>query len=126
MRERRAAVRQRALGLFEREHARACDVFLLQVDQDQGLDDLRIHIGAQIDDRAHARALSCWRLKSYTAATKPCVINRIQGCSAHGTPVSLIETGQYSTHDCTARKRSHARAFSTDGRVTGRSAERSK
>jgi len=58
MRERGAAVRQRALGVLERQHARACDVFLLQVHQHQGRNDRRIDVGAQIDDGAHALALS--------------------------------------------------------------------
>ena len=57
--ERGAAIGERALGLLERQHARARDVFLLQVDHHQGLDDRRIDVGANVDDGAHARAPSC-------------------------------------------------------------------
>ena len=57
MREGGAAIRERALGLLERQDARARDVLLLQIDEHQRLDDRRVDVSAQIDDGAHARGL---------------------------------------------------------------------
>jgi len=54
MRERRAAVRERTLGVLQSKNPRACSVFLLQVDQNQRLDHRRVDVGTQVNDRAHA------------------------------------------------------------------------